>query len=437
MWGSGGSGLFKGLVAALCIVSIISLALVYFIPAPPSKVVMATAFKGASFEYYGRQYRDIFARSSVTLELLETAGSVENVALLQDPKSGVQITFVTGGVSDGKHAPGILSLGTVYNQPYWIFYSSTEPLDRLSQLKAKRIAVGPEGSGTRLSAEKILGKGGVNSETATLLPFAGSAAVSALSDKKVDAVWIIGSPDATAVKSLLGDPDVRLLGFPMAEAYTRIFPELVRLVLPKGVVDVDRTIPADDVQLIGTTSKVLVRSDLHPEIVELLLQTMTETHSGQEIFQRSGEFPNGTDAEYPVAATAIDYYKNGPSYLRRHLPLWLSVHVQRAIAVLVAGVAIGLPLFHYLPLLYKWNMRRRLLYWYGQLKALEASFDASPTDKHLLEKQIEIERIEDAVSRIRFPLTFTDQLYNLRSHIDIVRRKITSRANAPGRMAAE
>ena len=437
MLGSGWSGLFKGLAAVLCIVGIISLALMYFIPAPPSKVVMATAFKGASFEYYGRQYRDIFARFNVKLELRETAGGVENVALLQDPKSGVQIAFVQAGVSDGKHTPGILSLGTVYNQPYWIFYTSTEPLDRLSQLKGKRIAVGPQGSGTRLSAEKILGKGGVNSETATLLPFAGLAAVKALSDKKVDAVWIIGSPDATAVKSFLGNPDVRLLGFPMAEAYTRIFPELVRLVLPKGVVDMDRSIPADDVQLIGTTTKVLVRSDLHPEIVELLLQTMTETHSGQEIFQRSGEFPNGTDAEYPVAATAIDYYKNGPSYLRRHVPLWLSVHVQRAIAVLVAGVAIGLPLFHYLPLLYKWNMRRRLLYWYGQLKALEASFDASPSDKHLLEKQIEIERIEDAVSRIRFPLTFTDQLYNLRSHVDIVRRKIASRANAHERMAAE
>ena len=390
---------------------------------------MATAFKGASFEYYGQQYRDIFARSNVKLELRETAGGVENVALLQDPKSGVQIAFVTGGVSDGKHAPGILSLGTVYNQPYWIFYSSTESLDRLSQLKGKRIAVGPEGSGTRLSAEKILGKGGVNSETATLLPFAGLAAVKALSDKKVDAVWIIGSPDATAVKSFLGNPDVRLLGFPMAEAFTRIFPELVRLVLPKGVVDIDRTIPADDVPLIGTTSKVLVRSDLHPEIVELLLQTMTETHSGPEIFQRSGEFPNGTDAEYPVAATAIDYYKNGPSYLRRHLPLWLSVYVQRAIAVLVAGIAIGLPLFHYLPLLYKWNMRRRLLYWYSQLKALEASFDASPSDKHLVEKQTEIERIEDAVSHIRFPLTFSDQVYNLRSHIDIVRRKIASHTN--------
>ncbi|MGB9328917.1 MAG: hypothetical protein WCB47_24085 [Pseudolabrys sp.] len=137
MWGSGGSGLFKGLIAALCIISTISLALVYFIPSPPSKVVMATAFKGASFEYYGRQYREVFARYHVDLELRETAGAVENVKLLQDPKSDVQIAFTTGGVSDAKRAPDVLSLGTVYTQPFWIFYSSNEPLDRLAQLKGK------------------------------------------------------------------------------------------------------------------------------------------------------------------------------------------------------------------------------------------------------------------------------------------------------------
>ncbi|MGA9340621.1 MAG: TAXI family TRAP transporter solute-binding subunit, partial [Pseudolabrys sp.] len=162
MWGSGGSGLFKGLIAALCIISTISLALVYFIPSPPSKVVMATAFKGASFEYYGRQYREVFARYHVDLELRETAGAVENVKLLQDPKSDVQIAFTTGGVSDAKRAPDVLSLGTVYTQPFWIFYSSNEPLDRLAQLKGKRIAVGPVGSATRFTAEQILGKGGVN-----------------------------------------------------------------------------------------------------------------------------------------------------------------------------------------------------------------------------------------------------------------------------------
>jgi len=122
--------------------------------------------------------------------------------------------------------------------------------------------------------------------------------------------------------------------------------------------------------------------------------------------------------------------------MQRHVPLWLSVHAQRAIAVLVTAIALGLPLFRLLPLAYNWLTRRRLFYWYAQLKALEASFDGS-MNKHLSEKQAEIERIEEAVSHISFPLTFSDQLYNLRSHIEIVRRKIASHANTPERMAAE
>ena len=422
--------LFKASAAVACGLGVVSLALIYFIPAPPSKVVMATAFKGASFEYYGRQYREIFARSHIELELRETAGAVENLRLLQDRNSGVQIAFVNGGVSDAKHAPGLLSLGTVYNQPFWIFYSGSEKLERLSQLKGKRIAVGPEGSATRLTAEKILGKGGVSAETATFLPYAGLSAVKALNDNKVDVVWIIGSPDATAVRSFLENPDVRLLGFPMAEAFTRIYPHLVRLELPKGMIDIDLGVPPEDVPLIGTTAKVLVRNDLHPEIVQLLLKAMVETHGGAETFQRSGEFPKGKDTEYPVAQTAIDFYKNGPSLMQRYLPLWLSVHAQRAIAVVVTVIAIGVPTFHYLPILYKWSTRRRLLYWYGRLKALEASFDTGMSDKHLAELQAAIEQIEVEVSRIRFPLTFTDQLYNLRSHIDIVRRKVAAHAIA-------
>jgi hypothetical protein len=260
----------------------------------------------------------------------------------------------------------------------------------------------------------------------------GPAAVEALNNGTADAVSIIGPPDATAVHSLLQNPNARIMNFPAAEAFTIIFPELVRLVLPQGVLDIKRNIPPHDVPLIGATFKVLVRSDLHPEIVALMLQAMVEAHGAREIFQRSGEFPNGTDTEYPVALAATDFYKNGPSLMQRHVPLWLSVHVQRALAVLVAALAIGYPLFRLMPVAYTWINRRRLFYWYAQLKALEASFDTDPTDKHLTRKQTEIERIEDAVSHIQFPLTFSDQVYNLRSHIDIVRQKIASHVNAPG-----
>src|SRR5262249_20651881 len=163
-------------------------------------------------------------------------------------------------------------------------------------------------------------RGGVNSQTATLLPFAGLEAVKALSDKKVDVVWIIGSPDATAVRSFLENPEVRPFAFSMRDAFVRIYPDFVQLTLPKCVIDIDRVIPPEDIPLLGTTTKVLVRSDLHPEIVNLLLKAMVETHRGPEIFQHSREFPNGTDAEYPVAPTAIDFYKNGPSLMQRHLP---------------------------------------------------------------------------------------------------------------------
>jgi TRAP-type uncharacterized transport system substrate-binding protein len=428
--------MIKALAVVVGIVSIGSLALTYFIPTPPSKIVMATAFKGASFEYYGRQYQEIFARSHVELELRETAGAVENLKLLQDPNSDVQIAFVTGGLSDARHAPGVLSLGTVYDQPFWIFYPSNQQFDQLAQFKGKRIAVGPVGSATRHTAEQVLGKGGVTSETATFLPFAGSAADKALAEGQVDAVWIIGVPEATAVQSFLRNPNVRPMSFPMSEAFTRIFPDLARMTLPQGTVDIERVIPANDVQLIGTKSKVLIRSDLHPEIVQLLLQTMKEVHGGSDLFHRGGEYPNGFDSEYTVAPTAIDFYKNGPSFMQRHLPLWLSIHAQRAIAVLVTGIAIGLPLLHFVPQGYNWITRRRLFYWYGQLRALEASFDSSTNHKFLIHKLAEIERIEDAVSEIDFPLAFSDQVYNLRSHIDIVRQKIASHLRSSGRVAA-
>jgi hypothetical protein len=151
----------------------------------------------------------------------------------------------------------------------------------------------------------------------------------------------------------------------------------------------------------------------------------------------SANFPQPTDPDYPVAASAVDFYKNGPSYLQKYLTLWMTVHAQRAIALIVAAIAVGVPVFHYLPMLYQWNMRRRLLYWYGQLKALETSIDAKKHDSDWSDHQAELERIENAVSHIRFPLAFTDQLYDLRGHIHIVRRRFTPQASAADRTMTE
>jgi TRAP transporter TAXI family solute receptor len=420
--------LLAALVVFAFVMAIVSLALVYFFPAPPSTIMLATGPKGTSPDYFGQRYRERLARDHVNLELRETAGSVENFKLLQDPDSGIDAAFVSGGVSNGNHAPGLLSLGTLYNNAIWIFYHSSQSIEDLPQLKGKRIAVGPVGSATRQTAERILGPVGVSESTATFLPFVGVAAAEAMKDRKVDVVFALGPSQIPAVQALLQNPDVRLLSFSTAEAYTRIYPGLVRLTLPRGVLDLEKNLPPTDVSLLGNPSRVLVHSDLHPEIVYLLLKAMQAEHAEPGVFQGPAEFPKSSDFEYPLAESAIDFYKNGPSFMQRHVPLWLSVHIQRLIAVLATVVAVVIPLFHYLPQLYRWNVRRRLLYWYARLQALEAAIDAnSGGGKTNAEVQNELQRIEDGVSHIRFPLGFSDQVYNLRSHVEIVRRRTTGR----------
>jgi TRAP transporter TAXI family solute receptor len=291
--------------------AVVSLLLVYFFPAPPSTVTLATAFKGASFDYYGRRYRDRLASDRVNLELRETAGAVENLKLLQDPQSGVDAAFIAGGISNGKRAPGLLSLGIIYNNAFWVFYSSSQPIEHLPQLKGKRIAVGPVGSATRQAAERILGLAGVTESTATFLPFAGVAAAEALKDSKLDAVWILGALEVPAVQALLRNPDARLLSFEMADAYTRIYPDLVRLTLPRGVLDIEKNIPPSDVSLIANVNRVLVRSDLHPEIVYLLSKTMLEEHSEPGIFTHPGEFQKAPTRNIPSTRAQLNFTRMG------------------------------------------------------------------------------------------------------------------------------
>ena len=419
--------LFKLFAALLGIAGIGWFALSYFMPAPPSTVTLATAFKGTSFDYYGGRYRDAFARSQVKLELRETGGTEENLSLLQNPDSGVQIAFVYGGISNGEQAPGLLSLGIIYNTPFWIFYSSNEPLDRLSQLKGKRIAVGPIGSGVRQIADKVLGTDGVTAATATFLPYTGAAAVDALKDGKVDAVWISSTPGTPIIQTMLRMPNVRLMSFTRAEALTRIFPDLVRLALPQGVFDIAGDIPPNDVSLIGTTVHVLVRDDLHPAIVRLLLQTMIKEHGGPEIFQRAGEFPTSTDADFPMAESAVDFYKNGPSYMQAHLPLWLSVYLKRAIALLVAGIAIGIPLFSFAPKLYRGLVEYRLGSIYRRLRAIEARLQNDVMIADVLTLEADLDQVDREISNLGVPMQHSQLFFSIKSHVDDVRARLAAR----------
>jgi TRAP-type uncharacterized transport system substrate-binding protein len=415
--------LLRALVAIICFAGAIWLGLAYFNPAPPSTITIATGPKGGAYEFFAQQYRDKLTRARVTLKIRITDGTSENIRLLEDPKSGVQVGFVVGGASNSQQAPDLLSLGRVNNQVFWIFYRGTETLDDLTQLKGKRIGVGPEGVVT----QRVLAAAGVNTETATLVPLTGSAAVEALHDGRLDAIFTALAPDSSTVQTLLHDPDVRLMSVSQTDALTRIFPYLVRLVLPQAVIDLEHNIPPKDVSLVGTTNAVIVREDLHPEIIDLLAKTLVEVHGGAGIFQRAGEFPTQTDPEFPVADGAREFYKNGPSYFNKYLSYWTVSLIKKIIAVVLSCAVLLVPFSNVVPKLTGWVVRDRMRALYHRLRIVETTMQTDLTVAQVDALQSDLESIDRSANDLGVPIRHSDLYFDLKIHINHVRQGLRLR----------
>lgn len=415
--------LLRILVSIICLAGVVWLVMAYFNPAPPSTITIATGGQGGTYEFFAQQYREKLAQSHVQLNIRITEGTSENIRLLEDPTSGVQVAFVVGGASNSQEAPNLLSLGRVDYQVFWLFYRGTEMLDHLTQLKGKRIGVGPEGVVTA----RVLEAAGVNSQSATLLPFTGSAAVEALLDGQVDAIFVALAPESSIIQPLLRDPNVRLMSISQTDALTRIFPDLVRLVLPQGVIDLEHNIPPNDVNLIGTTNAVVVRENLHPEILDLLAKTLVEVHGGAGIFQRAGEFPTQTDPEFAVADGAREFYKNGPSYLNKYLSYWTVSLTKKIIAVILSCAVVLVPFSRIVPNISTWVVRDRMLGLYRRLRFVEAEMQPDLTASQIDVLQSDLERIEQSANNLGVPIRHSELLFELKAHINLVRQHLGSR----------
>ena len=320
--------LVKLFAALLFIVGMSWLALDYFIPAPPSTITIAMAFKGSSYERWALSYQERLARSHVTLNLHYTDGPLDNLRLIKDQSSGVDVAFLFGGLTNSEQSPGLISLGRIAFAPIWIFYRGTETLERLTQLKGKRIAVP---AATRVVIDPILAAHGVNPDNTTMLPLASPAAAKALKDGEADVFVLIIELNAPLVQALLRDPTVRLMSVTQAEALTRVYPFLTRLVLPPGVTDFERNIPANDASSIADTQAVLVRRTFIQNLSIFWRRHCRRSTVGAGIFQRAGDFPTVTDPEFSIAQNALDFYKSGPSFLDRFLPFWITNYAKRVI----------------------------------------------------------------------------------------------------------
>ncbi len=379
------------------------------------------------------KYRTILARSGVKLRILPSQGSLENLKRLADPSFKVDIGFVQGGVAKGMNIDRLDSLGSISYEPLLIFYRSPAPIGLLSRFSGKRLAVGPEGSGTRSLALALLAANDIEPGGATVLTdLDAEDAAKALLDGKVDAVFLMGDAASPKImRTLLRTPGIRLFDFTQADAYTRRIGYLNKLELPRGSIDFGKDIPAHDVYLIGPTVEFIARTGLHPALSDLLLEAAHEVHGRSGLFKRQGEFPAPLEHEFPISADASRYYKSGKTLLYRYLPFRLASLTNRAIVVFVPMVVVLIPALRTIPALYRWRIRLRIYRWYRVLLALERNMVAHLEPEKRDEMLMRLDHIEESVNTMKVPASFADQFYVLRGHISFVRDRLMKKTAPP------
>jgi TRAP-type uncharacterized transport system substrate-binding protein len=410
----------------LLLVGVVVLFFRFVEPAPPKTVVIAAGEDEVGLRYYAHLYQEELAQHGVTLEVRKTSGSAENLRLLEDRKSGVHVAFIQGGIEPADDTR-LVSLGSLTYTPLWVFYRG-EPIDDVAELRGRRIAVGRPGSAPHTLATKLLRVTGASSNPSTeILPLEREEAVQALAEGRLDAVFLVAPAESPHVGKLARTPGVHILHFARAEAYTRHYPYLKTRTLPRGGLDLTADLPPQDKVLLSPTAKLVTRDSLHPALAYLLMRAATEIHGDASLLNRAGEFPAAYGGDFKLSREAKRYYQSGPPLLQRYLPYWAANLVDRLWLMVVPLLAVVLPLVRVIPPLYRWRVRSRIYRWYARLKEVELELDQDP-EKVSLQGMLErLEQIEDAVNHIQMPLAFSDNLYSLRQHIDLVRRRIVQR----------
>ena len=420
------------LVAIACVVA-------YFLvdPEPPHRVVLATGQDNSAYEEFGRKYAAVLARDGIKVVLQPSLGSADNLQRLIDGKA--DIAFVQSGSRGQAQAGqrGLVSLGSLFTEPVWLFLRdrgagakarlNDDDIHNLTQLRGLRINLGPEGTGVPSLFRRLLAVNGVEPDELTIGALENTQATMALLDGRIDGLVFSSAPEAPLIQMLLQTPGIHLYDFRQAEAYTRRLPFLTHVVLPRGIVDLGRDIPAQDFQLIAPTATLVARSGLHPALVDEFVKAATEIHGGAGWFQQQGQFPSPRYTEIPVAREAAKYYRDGPPFLQRYLSFWLANLFDRLWVVVVALAALVIPLSKIVPPLYAWRIRSRVYRWYGQLRAVEQAMESAPEDRRVEVQAEQLERLDDIerrVNHISIPLSYADALYGLRGHINLVRQRV-------------
>ncbi|QWE28299.1 TAXI family TRAP transporter solute-binding subunit [Polynucleobacter sp. AM-7D1] len=414
-------------IAFLVLVAILFATLWVLVPPPPRSIQLATGLPTGLYQQFGERLQKELTEEGISLRLRTTGGTSDNLALLNDPHSGVDFAMVQGGVADLSKHPKLVSIAGVFYEPVWVWYreasfpNESGRLGLLSQLKGKRVSIGNEGSGTLSLASQLLEASGLSMKdihTEKLKPL---EALEKFKKGELDAIFLVSAAEAPLLKSFYETPGIRLMSFEQAEAYVHLFPFLSKVTVPRGMVSIAYDLPRQDIQVLAATATLVGKEGISPALVTLLLGDTYDILKSYAYLQKPGEFPSGTGLDFPLHVDAEIYLKDGPSLLHRHLPFWTAVWIGRFAKIVIPLLVIFIPLFTYIPAAKNLLLRLKLSRVYEELKLIEKNA-ANPD---LKEKNFkELEDIERRVGNIKVSMLDAKELYDLKGHVGEVRGRL-------------
>jgi TRAP transporter TAXI family solute receptor len=396
-------------------------------PPPPKEISIATGREGGGYYKFSLQYQKQLAEQGFNLEIQPTAGSIE---VLQKLKSGeASIGLVQGGTAkEVEGIEGLQSLASLFYEPVWVFHRKDQPIKYLFELRGKRIAVGENGSGTKPLAIQLLSFNHVTPDNSSFLNLSSRKAATKLAAGEIDAAFFVTSPKASVITELLSNPEIELLSFRRHLAYSSRYPFLTHIEIGEGMIDLENNIPTSSKILLAATASLVVRQDLHSDLIPLLLRSLIKVHKNGGMLEKQDQFPSNKFVEFPMNSTAEHYLVSGPSFLEKIFPFWLATSIDRLKILLIPLIAILLPLFKgFLPI-YTFTIRRKIFRWYELLREIDEQIHKF-SDINIIDEKIErLKSLQkELIEQVSVPLSHMGEFYGLRMHIKLVLERLQER----------
>lgn len=410
---------------------LIFLVLNFLIPAPPKKLVMVTGSQSGAYYAVGLMFKRELAQYGITLDVRETSGSLENLALISEKNSGVDLALVQSGIGHSESYPNLESLASLFNEPLWIAFNplAFKDLGRepraISDLKNKKVSVGIPGSGSFQLNEAVLKLNEISITDKNFIQLNNDEAFAALKLGEIDALMMVLAPEAELSQKIINEPSINLMSIEQAYGYSSRLSYVKPLVIMPGVLSIAKDLPASQKITIAPVAEIVAKKDLNAATIYLLMKISKKYFSKSGMLRTENEFPANAGLSFSLNEDADNYLKSGPSFLFQYLPFWVAVWVDRMLKLSVPLLAIFIPLFNLIPSISDYRKKLRFANIYRDLKMIEQAM-GDHQDQEKLSNQLT--DIDQRARELKVSDFHTKDIYDLRMHIDAVRMRLRTNA---------